>query len=300
MLDLDGEALVGHSRRWGPSARICLDLQRGHLESSSLTSKVITSATAFVNDFGRTDDLQVMTLSDILFAVRPRGPHIPDRYVGIATVATDYFNQVVTEAAADADPDRRVKFYKMLTIRAGFESSALYMLRNFFCAWFFNGQKSPNLRCSAPPGTRSRFSVLPICKDVHRMTNWSSLKRANDLQAPFGWLLISQSFAFADAIICTDKYIITVKVTVSSAIKVDRIGFSRMQNNLPGRFQTNRTWIHVFVTDNEDKAMRLRIQQFKFLAEKDISVYSAVLDIHQISLSAEDLRRVEEARISCR
>jgi len=124
------------------------------------------------------------------------------------------------------------------------------------------------------------------------------LKRANDLQRPFGWLPISQLFAFADAIICTDQYIITVKVTVSSAIKVDRIGLDRIKKNLPSQFQANRTWIHVFVTDDEDKAIRLRIRQFKSLAEKDISVYSAVLDIHQIALNAEDLRRVEEAGVS--
>jgi len=212
VLDLDGEALAGHSRRWGPSARIYVELQRGHLMSPLLTSKVITAAAAFVNDFGRIDDLQAMTFSDILFAVRPRGPYIPQRLGGIVTVATDYLNQVLTEAAAAADPVRRVEFYKMMTIRPGFESSALYMLRKFFCTLFFNGHKSPRLRCSATPGTRPRFSVLPFCKDVHRMTNWSSLKRANDLQTPFGWLLISRSFAFADAIICTDKYIIPSKL----------------------------------------------------------------------------------------
>lgn len=184
-----------------------------------------------------------------------------------------------------------------MTIRPSFESSALYM-RGFFYAWFFNCQKSPKLRCSAAPGIRPRFSVLPTCDNVHRITKFSSLRRANDLQAPFGWLPILQSFAFADAIVCTDKYIVTIKVTVSSTVKIDRIGLNRVKNNLPNGFQANRKWIHVFVTDDEDKAIRLRIRRINSLAEKDISLYSAVLDIHQVDLSTEDLRHVEEARVS--
>jgi len=261
-----------------------------------LTSKAKTAAAAFVDKFEQIDELQAMTFLDILFAVHPEGPDMPRRINGIVTVATDYFNQVLTEAAAAADPFRRVKFYKMMTIRPGFESSALYILQSFFCAWFFNCQKSPNIRCSAAPGTRPRFSVLPTCEDVHRITKFSSLKKADDLQTPFGWLPIFKSFAFADAIICTDKYIITIKVTVSSAIKVDRIGLKHMKNNLPSQFQANRKWIHVFLIDDEDKAIRLHIRPFKGLADKDISVYSAVLDIRQVDLSMEDLRRAEEAR----
>jgi len=264
----------------------------------SLTSKARTAAAAFVGSFGPIDELQAMTSSHILFAVRPEGPDIPRRLNAIVTVATDYFNQVLTEATAAVDPHQRVKFYKMMTIHPGFESSALSILRRFFCAWFFNCQKSPIIRCSAAPSTRLKFSVLPTCKDVHQITEFSSLKKADDLQTPFGWLPIIKSFAFADAIICTDKYIISIKVTISSAVKVDRIGLKRMKKNLPSQFQANRKWVHIFVIDDEDKAIRLRIRQFKGLAEKGISVYSAVLDIHQVHLSMEDLRRAEEARVS--
>ena len=71
-----------------------------------------------------------------------------------------------------------------------------------------------------------------------------------------------------------------------------------MKKNLPSQFQANRKWVHIFVIDDEDKAIRLRIREFKGLAEKDISVYSAVLDTHQVHLSMEDLRRAEEARVS--
>ena len=296
VLGLDGEALAEHSRRWGPSARICVELQRDPLMLPSLTSKARTAAAAFVGGPGPIDELQAMTSSDILFAVRPER----HRLNGIVTVATDYFNQVLTETAAAADPRQRAHFYKMMTIRRGFEPSALYMLRSFFCAWFFNCQKSLEIRCftRAAPGTRPRFSVLPTCENVHRITIFSSLKKADDLQTPFGLLPILKSFAFADAIICTNKYIISIKVTISSTIKVDRIGLKRVKNNLPSQFQANRKWIHVFVIDDEDKAIRLRSQQFKGLAEKDICVYSAVLDIQQVDLSMEDLRRAEEAKVS--
>ena len=296
MLGLDGEALAEHSRRWGPSARICVELQRDPSMLPLLTSRAKTAAAAFVASPGPINELQAITSSDILFAVRPEGPDMPHRLNGIVTVATDYFNQVLTEAAAAAGPRQRANIYKMMTIRPGFGPSALYMLRSFFCAWFFNCQKSPEIRCFTAHGTRPRFSVLPTCENVHRITMFSSLKKADDLQTPFGLLPILKSFAFADAIICTDKYIISIKVTISSTIKVDRIGLKRVKNNLPSQFQANREWIHVFVIDDEDKAIRLRSQQFKGLAEKDICVYSAVLDIKQVDLSMEDLRRAEEAK----
>lgn len=157
VLGLDGEALAEHSRQWGPSARICVDLQRDPLMFPSLVSKPRTAAAAFVDNFGRIDELEVMTFSDILFAIRPKGPNMPHRLNGIVAVATDYLNQVLTEATAAANPHQRVKFYKMMTIRPGFESPALYMLRSFFYAWFFNCQKSPKLRCSAAPGIRPRY-----------------------------------------------------------------------------------------------------------------------------------------------
>jgi hypothetical protein len=296
VLDLDGEALVKHSSQWGPSARICIEMQRDPLMALSLISKARTAAAAFVDDFEQIDEPQATTLPDILFVVHPEGPF---RFVGIVSVATDYFNQVLTEAYAAADLHQRIEFYKMLSIRAGFESSALYILRSFFYAWFFNCWKSPKLQCSAAPGKpRSEFSILPTCENVYRIMKISSLKSANDLQTPFGWLPILESFTFADAIICTDKYIITIKVTGSSTIKIDRIGFNRMKNNLPSQFLANRKWIHVFVTDDEDKAIRLQIRQFKFLTEKDIAIYYTVLDVHQADLSTEDLRRAEEARVS--
>ena len=62
-----------------------------------------------------------MTSLDILFAVHPEGPDMPHRLNGVVTVATDYFNQVLTEAIAAADPHQIVKFYKMVTIRPGIE-----------------------------------------------------------------------------------------------------------------------------------------------------------------------------------
>src|SRR5947208_12711259 len=131
----------------------------------SLMSKARTAAAAFVDNFEQIDEPQATTLPDILFAVHPEGPF---QLVGIVTVATDYFNQVLTEATAAADPHQRIKFYKMMSIRPGFESSALYILRSFFYAWFFNCWKSPKLQCSATPGTSPEFSTLPTCDNVYR------------------------------------------------------------------------------------------------------------------------------------
>ena len=83
-----------------------------------------------------------------------------------------------------------------------------------------------------------------------------------------------------------------------STVKIDRIGLKRIKNKPPNGFQANLKWVHVFVTDDEDKAIRLRIRRINRLAEKDISLYSAVLDTHQVDLNTEALGRVEEARVS--
>jgi len=64
---------------------------------------------------------------------------------------------------------------------------------------------------------------------------------------PFGWLPASRVFPSFDAVICTDKYIITIQLTVSSEHSMSPEG-----------------WCHVFVTDCERNPTLLREQKRPF------------------------------------
>ena len=120
---------------------------------------------------------------------------------------------------------------------------------------------------------------------------------ANKLEAQFGWLPVSQAPTFADAVVCTDQLIIILRVTATSARDANLEGFEHMKDSLPRGFRTKRKWCLVFVTDDDQNAESLRMQEFGGLAEKHISAHSSVLDIRQLDLLV-NLSRVEEIRVS--
>ena len=51
MLELDGKALLKHSEKWGPSARTCVNLERGYWETEWYASKTQEAATMFVKTY---------------------------------------------------------------------------------------------------------------------------------------------------------------------------------------------------------------------------------------------------------
>ena len=73
--------------------------------------------------------------------------------------------------------------------------------------------------------------------------------------------------------------------------------FDTLKENFPTRFWASRKVCHVFVTDDETKATALRNKKYSGLVERNITVYSTVLNIAELSEPTEDIRQEIEATI---
>ena len=119
----------------------------------------------------------------------------------------------------------------------------------------------------------------------------SDFQKARDSNTPFGFLPASRTFPSFDAVICTDKNIITIQLTISSRSTVKPDDFKRLKHYLPVTFERARTWCHVFVTDHNEDAILLLKRNHDVAVEMNISIYSAVLDIPACNFSPEDVKR---------
>ena len=125
----------------------------------------------------------------------------------------------------------------------------------------------------------------------------SNFQKARDSDTPFGWMTASRMFPSFDAIICTDKNIVTIQLAVSSKHSMKAEDFKRLKYNLPAEFEGNRNWCHVFVTDREEKAVLLRKQYQEVALERNILIDSAVLDVPSLKFAPEDVERAFTPRV---
>lgn len=72
MHGVDGEILRELSERWGPAARICVQLARNPWTVEACGSEVKRAASDFVKNFDLADDMVAGVVSHLLFAVRPQ------------------------------------------------------------------------------------------------------------------------------------------------------------------------------------------------------------------------------------
>ena len=124
-------------------------------------------------------------------------------------------------------------------------------------------------------------------------------KSANRRQISFAWIPASRSDASFDAVMCTQNDIITIQVTVAATHSVKATGFERLKKYLPKKFKESRRWSHVFVTDHDDTAAKLRRKNYTVADETGISIniYTAVLDISLIQYDPEVLKRAKVPQV---
>jgi len=149
---------------------------------------------------------------------------------------------------------------------------------------------SSNLKSKPSTFATDGLSWLkPVGREKVTIVNGNSeFANAKDSDTPFSWVPASRTFPSLDAVICTDKRIITIQLTVAPKHTMKPMGFDLLKDNLPPGFEEARTWCHVFLTDCDKHAESLRKQSHKFAAENHISIYSAVLKISEFS--AEDVK----------
>ena len=309
--NLDVSHLLGHFKKWGPSAYSCVGLARGYLTEGELQ----VSATKAARQFAKCPDAVSMeSPTDTLFTV------YPSRHRSSYTlkVATPYLCSLVMEQIAGLDAVKQALFYHNASQYPVFKGMWGYFFEKYFLVWLYSVKRTNPLLCTAkstwpakpinsrrsakPSNSNKSKSSMPTTDDLSHLEPLGQKRltvidgdsyfgKAKDSDTPFGWVPASRNFPSIDAVICTKERIITIQVTVSSKQTMKPDGFERLKRYLPAEFQEPRTWCHVFVTDCDRNAESLRRQHHQVAVDKGIFIYSTVLDISAHNFSSEDVKR---------
>jgi len=284
---MNGNALYYHAKKWGPSIRTCIKLEQDPMVANSLISQASLAASTFFHIFKGGDGLNIKGLPGFLLAIRPKGLEAHQRVTIVAEISTSYLHQIIVQEITASPCNWQTGFYGIINKHPSFTSLARNIFKIYFYAWVL-------CRCQlklptpyiSPTGLDigSDLQVIPACKEVCWITGSSFLKNASRFKIPFGWLPITKAFSPIDAIICTDQHIVTIQTSVSAIQCVRLEVLKDIKENFPQAFQAKRTWCHVIVTDDGDRAKNLQIQGLKALTENNVSIYSTVLNIHHDQL----------------
>ena len=300
----DVKSFLAYFKKWGPATPTCIKLARGFLIEAQLQRKATDVAFKFARDPAAID-IQALSQESFLFTLTPND----DRSV-YTPRASPYFCSLIMKEIAKLDTAAQVSFYRQASNLLGFEETWEYMFKTYFLVWLCSTEQDA-LSCtatSAKPSTLSKRStsttddqaelrLKPLgLEKVFTISGDSNFQKARDSDTPFGWLPASRFdsrilFSF-DAIICTDKNIITIQLTVSSEHAMKPDCFERLKQYLPATFERTRTWCHVFVTDCNANAILLRKRNHRVAVEQNISIYSAVLDVPACKFSPEDVEHI--------
>ncbi|KAI9441166.1 hypothetical protein BJY52DRAFT_502957 [Lactarius psammicola] len=278
--------------RWGPSVRTCVELSGGGEDSHE--HRVKNAANSFVKNPPITPKFDETKVSHILFSIRPKKEDREGRMTQIPEIATDHIKTIISYAAADAKAQERIDFYQTISTQPGFMAAAGEMFQGFVLSWLYARSGVPPIRCIA---TGMLDLQIPAC-GVDQTTFFGSkggLTKVNgDRKDPLCLLPTSKNFPFADAVVITNEYIITIQVTVSYRHTANESGFTYIKDLLPSFLKRDK-WRHVFITDNDDKAVSLRNQTLSGVPE-DAVVYSGVFDIGRSGVTREDMEAYNNER----
>jgi hypothetical protein len=152
---------------------------------------------------------------------------------------------------------------------------------------------------SCLPKTGLSILQIPACgeKQTVFFGSKNGLKNTNMDRLPLCLLPTSRTFATVDAIVLTDKFIITIQVTISAERSAKSDGFATIRASLPTGIAENE-WCHVFITDTDDHAASLRNQTLSEVPS-NIQIYSGVFDVDRRSgISREHLEAFDEHKVS--
>ncbi|KAI9456403.1 hypothetical protein BJY52DRAFT_564652 [Lactarius psammicola] len=288
---------VGDLRRnyekWGPSARVCVQLARDPFEEFNHAHNVKRAAEKFVKLAPTVTNFNATEVSHILFSIRPEVQERGGRRILVAEMATDHIKAIISYAAAEAEAQERIKFYQKISTQPGFRVSAGKMFEGFVLNWLYAGLDVVPIRCFA---TGQPDLGIPACgeKQTTFFDIKSGLVRVKGDKPPLCLLPISKTFPTADAIVITDEFVITIQVTISDRHTVNESGFTLIKDLLPDPLKRDN-WRHVFITDDDKRAVSLRNQTLCELPE-DTIVYSGVFDIGQLGVTHEDMESYDEKK----
>src|SRR5690348_12348419 len=104
-------------------------------------------------------------------------------------------------------------------------------------------------------------SHYPTVSTTHS-AQWSKpSERCKQVPATFYWYTTSRPLTSVDAIICTNKEIIFIQVTVGVVHDVKVEGLNDILHSLPKQFLCKCDLCLVFITDTEERAVGLQSQK---------------------------------------
>ena len=315
---LDAKSFLRNFKKWGPCARTCIGLTCSSLTEERLQEDATIVARKFAQD-PATFAMQAQSsdASHTLFTISLND----NRSVYTLRVSTPYLRGLVMEEIVKFDTEDQILFYHRASSMPTFRGTLGYMFERYFLVWLYSAKQGNALLCTAKHVRSATFanplrvtrlatskrSHVAAGDQVHQVPElrlkplvWvkmtvsngvSFFKAAKDSDTPFGWVPALWTFPSFDAVICTKSEIITIQVTVSLGHTMDPDGFKQLKHFLPRKFQSTRTWCHVFVMDCPDHADSLRRQHHQIPEGMSILIYSAVLDVPTCKFFSEAMKR---------
>ena len=297
----DVKNFLANFKKWGPNIHTCIRLAEGVITTKELQTQAAEVARRFAQD---PDAINMQAISQesshVLFTVTSNDV---SRSSFSLRVTNPYLCGLVMKEITLLNETAQASFYQKTSTLPAFKGTWGYMFEKYFLVWLHSTKQGNELECTAKSPKRKRgeqsnsdpepkeLSLQPVGPNKLIKGEISKFGKVKDSDTPFGWLPSSLTFPSFDAVICTHDRIITIQLTVSHSHSMDDDGFKQLKKNLPANFQKKRTWCHVFVTDREGNANSLLKQYHDVAAERNISIYSVVLDVPACKFSSEDVER---------
>lgn len=300
MRRLDVSKLQRIYDQWGPSTRLCLNLAYYTDSEGPHEENVIKAAEEFIESAPSFSSINIMTVSHILFKMEPKGDTSEYRQTPIGHIATDTIKKIILYAAAEANAHARIKFYNMISKQTAFRTTAGKFFEEFVLSWF-HAHTDVSIPCHAADATSPPLQIPACGVDQTVFFGSTSALRKRSREKTFPMLLLPESerYPTADAIILTEKLIITIQVTIADNHKAKGAGFATISEDISVVVKLNKPWYHVFIADNEDSARSLRNQSFSELPS-GVRIYSAVFDVGTPTILREHVVRFDNQRVSAR
>ena len=264
-------------------------------------------------------DLNDERVSHILFSIRPNLNKNGEerRWTFTVDLASDQVKQIVSYAAANATAQEQINFYHTISKEPMFNTYAGQLFKRFVLTWLSSNHLAVASLSCTPTQAPTRFThklknkfcspslQIPTCRAEQTICgSLKVLKNATVDRLPFCFLPGSKSLAAIDAIVITDKSIITIQATNLCKPSTVERGFTDIKENLPNIPKWGKTkklaqmeWHHVFITDNKGKARSLQGQMLSGpLAH--ICIYFAVFSVGGFDISSTRMQQLDEEMVS--
>lgn len=283
ILGIDTNKLCDNYRLWGPSTSLCIDLTAGIISTKRHEYDVNQAAHAVTKSNSELDLLCFIDKpSSKIFVSRPA----PDaeRDVPFVDFGTKHLRGLVARAYARQSNIVRLTFYKTIRGLPWFGSLAGKMYEIHVLLWIQHSQDQTSLLCT---GAKANYPELQIPACPGNLKYFAKVAELAKLEEPVPGHPIcvvptSETFPSFDAFIVTDDAITTLQITISRRHSAKETGFEGLYKNLPAKFLAKRSQrSHVFITDEEDNAKKLREQNLPYIPEGTY-VFSAVIPIEDL------------------